>query len=212
MFLTATPALLLITYLLGYEMATRIRESRRIQRHENHGMLGRKAWHAAAATLLTFGCLQGIITSVEAYEYYQPRLSARVTVLNSSVETTAAAEWLASQPSDSLIAVDESNADIQLQHLVALSGRRFLLFGARLWDKNFLEDAGAAHKLQLQRQLSSPSQSLLQELSAEGVSYLVLRREVSKQRITTLLGEPEYQNHVWSVHRLPGDSDTERSG
>jgi hypothetical protein len=212
MFLTATPALLLITYLLGYEMATRFRDSRRSQRHESRRMLGRKAWHAAAATLLTFGCLQGIITSVEAYQYYQPRLSARVTVLNSSDETTAAAEWLASQPRDSLIAVDESNADIQLQHLVALSGRRFLLFGARLWNKNFLEDAGAAHKLQLQRQLSSPSQSLLQELSAEGVSYLVLRREISKQRITTLLGEPEYQNHVWSVHRLPGDSDTERSG
>jgi hypothetical protein len=210
--LSATPALLLIAYLLGFGIVRLLRTLRQIRTSENRGTLRGEAWHAAAAALLTFGCLQGFSTTIQAYQYYQPRLSARITSLDSSVETKEAAEWLVSQPSDALIAVDDAGADIQLQHLIALSSRKFLLLGASLWDKNFLEDDDAARLLQLQRQLSSPSEALLQELAVEGVSHLLLRRDISKERIAELLGNPQFENHIWSVYRLPSDSDTERSG
>lgn len=210
-FLSATPALLLVAYFLGYVIATRFRDSRRVQRSENQGVLSISAWHAAAAALLTFGCLQGISTSLEAYEYYQPRLRNRAEALNASVETRDTAEWLADQPSAGLVVVDVPNADLQLQHLIALSSRQFLILGASLWDKDFLKDADAAYKLQLQRQLSSPSKPFLQELATSGVSHLVIERDISKRRISALLGQPQFENPVYSVFQLPSDVNSKLS-
>jgi len=210
-FLSATPALLLFAYFLGYVIATRFRDSRRVQRSENQGILSTSAWHAAAAALLTFGCLQGISTSLEAYEYYQPRLSNRAEALNASVETRDTAEWLADQPSAGLVVVDVPSGGLQLQNLIALSSRQFLILGASLWDKDFLKDADAAYKLQLQRQLSSPSKPLLQQLAISGVSHLVIERDISKRRISALLGQPQFENPVYSVFQLPSDVNSERS-
>lgn len=210
-FLSATPALLLVAYFLGYVVATRFRDSLRVQRSKNKGILSSSAWHAAAAALLTFGCLQGVSTSLEAYELFQSRLSNRAEVLSASVETRDTAEWLADQPSAGLVVVDVPDANLQLQHLIALSNRKFLILGASLWDKDFLKDADAAYKLQLQLQLSSPSKPLLQELAISGVSHLVIERDISKRRIAALLGQPQFENPFYSVFQLPSDINSERS-
>lgn len=160
-----------------------------------------RAWLSAAVAVLVFGSLQGVSTSVEAWRMYQPRFEDWGVSYSSNDDTERSAQYLRSNSdSSAIIAIDTADSGLQLQHFVRLSQRQVLVIGASLWAKRFYEDSDAPLLLQLQRQLSSPTPELFSQLKTAGVTHIVLRREISRQRFLSLVGHPDYENASWAIY------------
>jgi hypothetical protein len=158
--------------------------------------------HAIGA-LVVFAVLQGGYALIEGYAYYNHRYETRGKTLEASSETIDAAIWMRANSSRAdLYAVDQANSDLELQNLLRISGRRILAIGPTLWAKDFRLDPSGPRLMQLQRNLSVPSAGTLRALMKEGVTGIVLRREVSRVRFREAFGPPVFQNSKWMFYKL----------
>ena len=163
-----------------------------------------RAWSFATVAVLVFGSLQGMSTSVEALGMYQPRFEDWGASYSANDQTRSAAHYLKlNSDSTSLIAVDRADGSLQLQHFSLLAERQMLVIGSTLWAKKFYSDKDGPRRLQLQRLLSTPSRELIEKLEAEGVTHIVLRRELSRHRFLALFGPPDFQNRSWAIYAIP---------
>lgn len=161
----------------------------------------------ALVGVLTFGCLQGVSTWWEGYGYYNSRFERWSKELRPSPTVQQASKWITkSLPSTALIAVDQANNDIHLQNLMRLSERHFLVAGPNLWAYDFRLDQNGPRLIQMQRLLSSPSDALFTDLRNEGVTHIILRREISRERVSVVLGAPVFSNDDWWIFVLPAET------
>lgn len=158
--------------------------------------------HAIGAVVV-FAVLQGGYALIEGYTYYNHRYESRGETLEPSSETIDAAIWMRANSSRTdLYAVDQANSDLELQNLLRISGRRILAIGPTLWAKDFRLDPSGPRLMQLQRSLSVPSAETLRALRNEGVTGIMLRREVSRVRFKEAFGLPVFQNSKWVFYKL----------
>lgn len=164
-----------------------------------------RAWTFATVAVLVFGSLQGVSTSVEAWGMYQPRFEDWGASYSANGETRSAAQFVkTNSDSAALIAVDMADGSLQLQHFSRLAERQILVIGSTLWAQKFYSDSDGPRLLQLQRLLSTPSRDLIEKLEMEGVTHIILRRELSRQRFLTLVGSPDFKNDTWAVYTISG--------
>jgi len=189
-------AMLLTGQLMRRYRSREVLFSRTVRRSLNFALVG----------VFTFGCLQGVSTWIEGYHYYSSRFDRWSHELAPNTAIQLVGEWLSENiPPTAVLAVDEADADIELQNLVRVSKRRLLIIGPELWAKDFRLDPGGPRLLQLQRLISAPSQLSLDALSSEGVTHIVSRRAISSERLGPFLGPPVFFNGDWSVYKLSAD-------
>lgn len=166
----------------------------------------RKSLTVGLVGVFTFGCLQGISTWIEGYRYYGSRFDRWSYDLAPDATTQLVGEWLNENTSSTaILAVDKANSDIELQNLVRVAERRLVAIGPSLWAIDFRLDSNGPRLLQLQRLISTPTQLTLETLRREGVTHIVTRRAVSRERLSLLIGTPAFSNKDWSVFELPAD-------
>jgi len=201
-YLQAFPAVVAFLYCAVAVMVAIVRGS------ENHRFglattLKRKTLHPTVGALLVFSCLQGLYGFHEGYKYYNWRYETRGELLNPSPSTVGIARWIAANTTQSdLFAVDRADSGLELQNLFMLSGRRLLVPGPRLWERDFRNEQGGARLLKIQNQLNDPTPSLVAELREVNVTHVLLRERDSKEQFLKLLGEPLFRNVEWTVYRI----------
>ena len=164
-----------------------------------------KILRQAVGALLVFSCLQGFYGYKEGFAYFNWRYETRGELLRPSASTLEAARWMTTNSTqDDLYAVDGAEADLDLQNLFMLSGRRLLIPGPILWERDFRDEPGGPRLLEIQKRLHQPTPSLIPELRGFGVTHILLRERESREQFLKQFGEPSFHNNVWAVYPIAG--------
>jgi len=177
-----------------------------------HRVTYQQSWALAASAVLMFQSLQGAVVVAEAYGIYGETYERRGFEYSASPDTENTARWLSviKRPT-TLLAFDLASADLQQQHLLAISGARAALISWKLWGRSLIEDPRSQRIMQLQRQLSAPDLPLVTSLLDEGITHVALRRPITRERFQTLFGAPDFETQEWSVYELASIQDSTTS-